>query len=78
MSDERRRKRVKKGLKRRVLTGVKIEIGRPQAIKKGSEIKDTNSCSWMLLRRDRNHFFIVFTLLRVAKYIVFVQKLLIL
>lgn len=50
INDEISKKQVRNGPKRRVLIGLKREIGSPQAIKKGRDIKDIKSCNWMLLR----------------------------
>jgi hypothetical protein len=50
--EEISKKQVKNGPKRRVLTGLTSEIGRPQAIKKGKDIKDIKSCNCMLFKSD--------------------------
>jgi hypothetical protein len=60
MSDEISKKQVKNGPKISVLMGVSSEIGNPQPIKNGREMKDIKSCSCMLLRSDWRHLEIVF------------------
>lgn len=72
MHDEITKKTVKNGPKISVLIGVRIEMGRPHAIKNGNDIKDIKSCSWMLLSSDCCHCLSMFMIL---KYRICLKKL---
>src|SRR5215469_10027562 len=52
INDEINRKQVKNGPKIRVLIGLNKEIGSPQAIRNGNDIKVIKSCNCMLLSKD--------------------------
>src|SRR5579872_5793751 len=51
---------VKKGVKSMVDSGLTNERGNPHTIKKGNDIKEIKSCSWMLFRNQRRHALYLF------------------
>ena len=56
IKEEINKKIVKKGPKSNVVKMLTIEIGNPQLIRKGREIRDINNCNNKLLSNDKRHF----------------------